>query len=467
MLTPRHIVNLAGFAIPAALAPGRALAHASEGGLVLLLPTDMYLGAGVAVVALTAGLVSLSPAARAARMFRGARLCRSPERRPTTVLSWLAFLVFALLVAAGLTGARDPLANPLPLYFWTVFWVGMVLTQGVFGDLWSALNPWDGPCRLLARGAAAPFRLPRALGCWPGVALLLVFAGFTLADPAPADPTRLAFFAVIYWAATLAGMLAFGAGPWRRKAEFFTILMGWFARLAPLRLRPGGVRLGPPGWRIAAATPPALSGAIFALLILGTGSFDGLYETFRWLAFIGVNPLEHPGRSALIGETLAGLIAVNLLLIGAFALSIRLGLALAGPEAPSLSHAFRRLAPSVLPIGFAYHFAHYLTAAMVDGQYALAATSDPLGRGDDLLGLGTFYVTTGFFNTPDSVRMIFLAQAGAVVAGHVLAVLLAHALGARLFGAGRRASLALAPLSIFMTAYTFLGLWLLAAPKGG
>ncbi|WP_246209489.1 hypothetical protein [Pikeienuella piscinae] len=467
MLARSRIVNLAGFAFPAVLAPSRALAHASEGGLVLLLPTDMYLGAGVAVVALTVGLASVSPAASAARLFRGARLRRSPGRRPAPVLSWISFLVFALLVAAGFTGARDPLANPLPLYFWTVFWVGLVLAQGVFGDLWSMLNPWEGPYRLIARGGAAPLRSPRAFGCWPGCVLLLAFAGFALADPAPTDPDRLAFFAMIYWAATLAGMLAFGAGPWRRQAEFLTILMRWFALLAPFRLRPGGVRLGPPGWRIAAAAPPALSGAIFTLLILGTGSFDGLNETFYWFTFIGVNPLEHPGRSALIGETLAGLVAVNLLLIGAFALSIRLGLALNGPEAPGLSRAFRRLAPSVLPIGFAYHFAHYLTSAMVEGQYALAATSDPLGRGADLLGLGTFYVTTGFFNTTDTVRMIFLAQAGAVVAGHVLAVLLAHALGARLFGKGRRASLALAPLSIFMTGYTFLGLWLLAAPKGG
>ena len=106
------------------------------------------------------------------------------------------------------------------------------------------------------------------------------------------------------------------------------------------------------------------------------------------------------------------------------------------------------------------------TAILVDGQYALVALSDPLGRGHDLLGLGEFYVTTGFFNTPASVRAIWLSQAGAVVAGHVVSVMLAHGNAVRAFGSGRRAALSQAPLVLFMVAYTVFGLWLLASPRG-
>jgi hypothetical protein len=212
----------------------------------------------------------------------------------------------------------------------------------------------------------------------------------------------------------------------------------------------------------------SISAGVFALLILGIGSFDGLNETFWWLGQIGVNPLEFPGRSALIGVTVAGLFGACTLLIAVFTAALWAGLAMArrGEQKVTLAHAFGPMALSVLPIGFAYHFAHYLTSLMVNGQYAIAALTDPLGTGADWLGLGRYYVTTSFFNTPSSVEAIFMAQAGAVVIGHVLSVLIAHTVATRLFGDARRAAISQIPLAAFMVAYTFLGLWLLASPKG-
>ena len=120
----------------------------------------------------------------------------------------------------------------------------------------------------------------------------------------------------------------------------------------------------------------------------------------------------------------------------------------------------------ILPIALGYHLAHYLTSFLVDGQYALQAVTDPLDTGADFLGLGQFYVTTGFLNTPHTVRIIWLTQAGAVVTGHVIAILLAHAQAVRTFGTPRRAALSQAPLALFMVLYTFFGLWLLASPRG-
>jgi len=135
-----------------------------------------------------------------------------------------------------------------------------------------------------------------------------------------------------------------------------------------------------------------------------------------------------------------------------------------------LGRAFCLFAPSILPIALGYHIAHYLPSFLVDAQYALAAATDPMARGADYLGLGSFYVTTGFFNTQASVRLIWLTQAGAVVTGHILAVILAHAIALRHFGSERNAainaSLSQVPLAIFMILYTFFGLWLLASPRG-
>ena len=124
------------------------------------------------------------------------------------------------------------------------------------------------------------------------------------------------------------------------------------------------------------------------------------------------------------------------------------------------------VALTLLPIAYVYHVAHYLPSFLVSIQYTLAAISDPLARGDDLLGIQPFYVTTGFFNVITSVRLIWLTQAGLVVLGHVWSVMLAHRLAEREFDGRRAPLLATLPLSLFMIAYTFLGLWLLAAPRG-
>ena len=135
---------------------------------------------------------------------------------------------------------------------------------------------------------------------------------------------------------------------------------------------------------------------------MGSGSFDGLNETFFWLGLLGINPLEFPGRSAVIGQNLVGLICTNAALIVAFAACLWIGERIAG-SGRSLKHAFCLFAPSILPIAIAYHVAHYLTSFMVDGQYFVKMLNDPMGRGADLLRFGDFYVTTGIFTTPGKV----------------------------------------------------------------
>jgi hypothetical protein len=103
---------------------------------------------------------------------------------------------------------------------------------------------------------------------------------------------------------------------------------------------------------------------------------------------------------------------------------------------------------------------------MINGQYALAAANDPLATGANYLGLDHFHVTTGFLNTLDSVRIIWLTQAGAVVGGHVLSIVVAHAIAVDLFKSNRKAVLSQIPIAAFMVFYTFFGLWLLASPRG-
>ena len=144
-------------------------------------------------------------------------------------------------------------------------------------------------------------------------------------------------------------------------------------------------------------------------------------------------------------------------------LCLKIGLAISSTPA-TFAEIICRLSLSIIPISLAYHFAHYLVALLVNGQYALAAATDPLATGADFLGLGQFYVTTSFLNTRDSVETIWRAQSGAIIVGHIIAVCVAHRISLDLWETERRTTFAQIPLATLMLAYTFFGLWLLASP---
>lgn len=432
---------------------GQARAHATEQGFVLLLPTDIYIASGGAVVALTVLLLALLPGRAALAPFRPVTLGRRarPVRWPGLVVA----AVFLWLIWQGWSGARDPLANPLSLAVWVVFWMGLVAVQGLLGNVWARLDPFRALAALGPR--RSPLRYPRGWGHWPAVPGFLGFAGFLLADPAPADPARLAVVVAGYAAVTLAALALFGAR-WLVRGEVLGVFLRAYARIAIVGRR--GVRraLGLPGWQVLCGPRPSFALAVLMLLLLGSGSFDGLNETFWWLALIGTNPLEFPGRSAVVAVNVAGLLITNAALCAVFAGALALGARLAG-DGTGTRDLIRLYAPTLLPIALAYHVAHYLTALLLDGQYVLAGIADALH-------LGHVHVTAGFLNHPGPVRAIWLTQAGVIVCGHVIALMLAHGTALRQGQSVRRAALGQAPLALFMLAYTVFGLWLLATPRG-
>jgi hypothetical protein len=449
-------------------------AHVSEQGLVLLLPTDIYTAAGVGVILATIFLLALVPASSLGTLFSTVQFTiRAVPRSWPAITSTASFFGLVGLVLAGLLGSRDPLINPLPLFIWTVWWIALLAVQATLFDIWFWLNPWRGPAVLIHRivGHSARVRLPRSVGRWPAVVLFLMFSIFALADPAPDDPARLAVVVAGYSALVLIGCTVFGHRRWLYQCEFMTVLYSLFCRMTPIGIGRGKISVGLPGWQLIGRSSCPISLAIFAIILLGTGSFDGLNETFWWLAKLGINPLAFPGRSAIISQTILGLLLANGLLIVIFGATVWLGHQLAqfmdtGPSRPRFLPAFALLSMSLLPIALGYHLAHFLTAFLVNGQYALAALSDPLGNGADWLGLGRYYVSTGFLNSLESVRMIWLVQAGAVVVGHVISLLVAHRLANQIYGQDLRAFVSQLPLATFMVGYTGLGLWLLAAPRG-
>ena len=469
---PMRIVMVSGLGGLAACAAPPVLAHAGERGFILLLPTGLFQAGGTIAVAVSFLVVIWIRAAALRRKFERARRALFPVPRSHFGCNVAASAALVVLVAAGLAGSRDPLANPLPLSVWTLTWVGLTFAHAVLGYLWPIVNPWTALARLARRllgrtggDDAGLLDWRKALGAWPAVALLLLFAWFELVHPAPQDPAVLAFAVAGYSVFTVAGMVLFGNGTWERNVEIFSRFFRIVSWIAPLgTIEEGGARrlaLTFPGARLLAVDSLPAAGVVFVLVTLATVSFDGLSRTFWWLDLVGENPLEHPGRTALVGRNTLGLAGAAAALLGAYAITAVAGAWWSGSSAAA---ALRRFVVSIVPIAFGYHFAHYLPSFLVDAQYALKALSDPLDLGWNLLGTRDFHVTASFLTHHASVELIWYAQTAAIVAAHVAAVVVLHALA----GESREGRLTTIrgelPLTGLMIGYTLFGLWLLSTP---
>ena len=247
-------------ALPPALMPGRALAHASERMVILTLPTGRY-------------IARRRPGRRTDRRSRPPRPApagappapprRLPRPRPGARHELDRRPSPSGLIACGFWGSRDPLANPLPLAVWTGLWVGLSLACLFLGNLWRPLNPWTGPAATLRRAArphAAAIGLAR-LGAWPAALGLLAFAWFEIVSLAPADPAVLARTALLYWLVILARRRARGRGLARARRgphRLFRLHRPHRAALARARRRPRAADGRParrPDPRDAAARP--------------------------------------------------------------------------------------------------------------------------------------------------------------------------------------------------------------------
>ena len=458
-----------------------ALAHGSERGLVMLLPTGFAQTGGAIAVALSFITLAMVPA-RWMRSVFAAKLPLFPAvMAGRNVLSCLSFVFLALIVGIGLFGTHDPLRNLLPLTIWTMWWVGFTLLQAVVGNLWPWLNPWTGPLSVLRGlsgmqlGRVPLLRLPKSFGYGPAILLFFLFAWYELISLSPQDPPELAVAVALYWLATLCGMILFGGAVWLERCEPFSIFFRFVGLLAPLvRIAQPGhagrrfLALAWPGAGCIRRKPLPVSATLFILLGLSSVSFDGLALTFRWLSMIGINPLEFPGRSAVTIANSFGLLGAALLLGSVFYIAVALGNRMAGlPGGAMLRSMAGHLVYSVIPISIAFHFSHYLTILLINGQYFALALADPFSLGWQWSAAGPAHVTTSFTSNLDSVTRLWMVQTSVIVGGHVVGILLAHMIAVERLGASFRAALSQVPLAAAMVVYTVFGLWLLSTPVAG
>ena len=113
---------------------------------------------------------------------------------------------------------------------------------------------------------------------------------------------------------------------------------------------------------------------------------------------------------------------------------------------------------SLLPIAFVYVVAHYVTNFLVTGQFAIPLLSDPLGRGWDLFGTADVVPDL----TVISPNTTWYVQVGALVAGHVAGLAVAHDRAVTIFADRRDALRSQYAMLALMVLYTVGGLWVLS-----
>ncbi len=466
-------------ALAAAMLAGGARAadaHAFGERYDLPLPLELYLAGAAAAVAVSFVVIGLFvrdaawlrpyPRVDLLRYRVGRALARPAVIR---ALQLAAVLVFVLVIATGLLGNQDPLRNLAPVLVWIVWWVGMAIVSALVGDVWSVVNPWRTVFAwaeaLWRRARGRPLSLdlpyPAALGVWPAVALLLGFTWSELVSPRPALPAYIASMAIAYSLLTWGGMTLFGRERWLANGEVFSVLFALLARFAPVDIRLAGAA---PAERVLAIRPYAVgllrdepvsaSMVAFVLLYLIGVVYDGLLVTPAWVWLEGLMAPLGP-----IAIRTFGLLALWLLATSLYLLTCRAMAALFGDAARTGGLA-RRFVFTLVPIVIAYHLAHYLTYLLIQGQYAIPLASDPFGRGWDLFG------TAGY--RPDiaviGARFAWYMALVAIVAGHVVAVFLAHLRAVQIFGTGRPVILSQGPMTALMVLLTVASLTILAEP---
>ncbi|HUR07877.1 MAG TPA: hypothetical protein VM347_35410, partial [Nonomuraea sp.] len=347
-----------------------------------------------------------------------------------------------------------------------VFWVAVPILSLLFGDIFAAFNPWRAVGRLVGWVAArsgspvAHRPYPPRLGYWPAAVTVLLFAWIELASADGEDPRALAIMALVYAAIQLVGMAFYGVRAWTENGDGFAVYFRLFAQIAPLQWHDGRAWGRRPASGITDVSPIAGLVALVAISI-GTTSFDGLSQGSTWRDIRGslvegFQDLGAGGQTAAILAATIGVIAMVAIIAGFYRLGVLGMRTVDGSRSPGeLAGAFVH---TLVPIAAAYVIAHYFSLLAYQGQALGYLASDPLGRGDDLLGTASWTVDYGWIGS----NALWWIQVGALVIGHVVGLILAHDRALRLFEDGAVATRSQYWMLGVMVGFTSLALWLLS-----
>jgi hypothetical protein len=446
------------------------------------LPIPAWLFAWGASLVLIVSFVALSLAWHRPRFERvdwrptRAWASRAVVNRVTELLAGaLGVFLLGVVVWSGLRGTEAPDRNFSVTFVFITVWLGMALVSVLLGDVFRAFNPWRAIARavgglfelIAGQPARPPLRYPERLGRWPAAAGILGFVWLELVygqggfQSVGLTPHTVAVATLVYTAYTLVAMVLFGSERWLARGEAFAVYFSMFASLGPLEVREG--RLGVRRWLSgASAWVGAVPGSVaLVLLTIGATTFDGAGEG---ALADPINSLYNSLQDAGLGPIAA--LRVSNSLFMALTLAFVAGLYWAGIYGMHTVRAGERtrrlgslFAHAFIPIALAYLVAHYFSIFVFQEQAQFSfLLSDPLGDGSDYFGTaggGIDYAAIGS-------HTIWYVQVGALIAGHVTALVLGHDRALRIFGDSRLATRSQYWMLALMVGFTSLGLYLLS-----
>ena len=439
------------------------LAHVFIGRFDLIVPLSVVLVGAAAVVAASFGLVYMLPARSPGQPSLGPRL----PRVAVMALQTLALAYLAFLVGVGCLGRQSAVLNAAVVAFWVLTIPLLPLLHCICGGIYEVANPFALLARLLTGGASARERhspLVNRLGYWPAVGFLFLLFWFELAfRVVPNSPFALAVLAVVYTVVQVALGAILGEA-WYRGGDVFqaiTSLASSIAGIALVRDGEGFVRVRR-GFDMEQFIPQLRGRQALITLWLAGVLADGVLVTPIWKAVTSATA----GFTGSLGQASSALGTVDLgdLLLdsseivatwAAFAaffwvftwLAAALSRRRPGELAPIV-------APSLIPIALAYLLAHNLTQMLVIGPIAFG--------GAGLVTAASAALVLSQNAAHLSPPIIFSVEVGAIVLGHVLAVVIAHN---RVAQVERDATLAVSADLGWLSAmliYTATSLWVIA-----
>jgi hypothetical protein len=461
---------LGGQGLLALALPASAQAHGIVGKADL--PIPVWLFSWTAAIVLVVSFVALST------MWTRPQLQQPRLRRLFRVpapVEWLASLfglfLFGLVVYSGFAGAQVTQANFSVTFIYVIFWVGIPVASVLFGDIFRALSPWRTCARVLAalarraRGGPStgpPLRYPSWLGLWPATAGVVGFAWLELIYVEKDRPSILAALSVGYFAAMLLGMALFGVEEWSTQADGFGVYFNLLSKLSALVRRPdGAVYLRRP---LSGVTDLEIRTGTVAFICaqIGTTTFDGFSNGGVWrnnepnlqsvFETLGFNPTPAQELAYSLGLVFCILLVTAVYRVGIF------GVAQVSDryDRHTLTRTF---AHTLVPIAFAYVFAHYFSLLLWQSQAMVYLASDPLGNGANIFATSNFQIDYHLI----SYAAIWYVQVAALVGGHVGGLALAHDRALVLYKDPEEAVRSQYWMLAVMVAFTSFGLWLLSA----
>lgn len=406
------------------------------------LPLELYLLGAAATVLISFVLrvrhESLAPSPEESVIFS--------ERTSSAILmffKWVGVSLISLILIFAILNPDAGLSTA-PLLFWLVLIITTIIGCSVLGGLWERANPW----RTLEDWYSVTDReQPKQITppWWLGPVFVYLLFWFELVSGKGFDPLVIVIVLLAYT------LLVMSLRPRMVESWGFidplSIIFDFASRIAPLRIhRDVIVRQHPVR---ALASDHTIEKSLFfsVFILLASTTLDNVRETVEWSTFL---------RETNLGQLPTGVIdsAALVMMTLPFFIPFIAALALARrwfDTSVGLFTLARRFAWSLIPIGIAYVLAHNMPLLISGGPILIDQIGEQVGL--DLIG--------SFIPSP---QLVWFLEIALIVGGHVLGVLIAHAIAIRLTESNRDAMKAHAPLTLLMSFYTVSTLWLLSLP---